>query len=50
MQVNIRDTLIERLRVSLPAEGYDTPESKEGWEELINYLVEEAINSDFGKE
>ena len=49
MLVEIDDGIIKRLEKAHKENGYDIPETKEGWSDVIEDYLETKILEDFGE-
>ena len=51
MKVEISDRLLERIKETLVAHGYDLPEAygKIDWTAIVECLLEEKLKEDFGE-
>ena len=50
IRVQIDERLIKALEKAYRDNGYDLPETEDGWSDIVNDLLEEKIIEDFGEE
>lgn len=49
MKIEINDWIINKIRELYPKHGYDLPETEEGIGDIIEDLLIDALENEFGK-